>query len=107
MDFKTRCRYLHDIGCLACRKFGYCQPPDIHHLLSGHVKRGNQFTISLCPYHHRGVWNDRFANLRYACTLLGPSLALEPNRFREVFGSDEELLKEANQLIAMHKRRKV
>jgi hypothetical protein len=70
---------------------GYVQPPDIHHQLSGGRRKADAATIPLCPYHHRGVWNDRFTHLRLASTLLGPSLALEPKRFREQFGTDEEL----------------
>lgn len=92
---------LQGIGCLACRQMGYLQPSDMHHLLSGTHRIGDRHTIPLCPYHHRGFWNDRFKSLRLAKTLLGPSLALEPRRFHEVFGSDEELLAKANELICV------
>jgi len=37
--------------------------------------------------------------------LLGPSLAHASKRFREVFGTDEELLFEANRLITEHQQR--
>jgi hypothetical protein len=102
----NRWQQLQEIGCLACRKMGFfAQPSDCHHLLSGHKRRGDEFTIPLCPWHHRGVWNDRFQNQKMAGALLGPSLAHESKRFREMFGSDEELLFEANRLIAEHQQR--
>lgn len=89
---------IREIGCLACRKKGYRSAPDVHHLnLGGHAgqkRRGDEFSIGLCPYHHRGV--APFANAR---AVLGPSLALEPRRFREVFGSDDALLAWQNRLI--------
>ena len=89
----NRWQALQQVGCIACRILGYPeQPCDIHHTLSGHVRRGDQFTVGLCPYHHRGVWNDRFQSLKNAQSLCGPSLALEPNEFRARFGSDEALL---------------
>jgi len=91
------------LGCICCRHFGYFQPPEIHHLnLDGHAgqkRLGHQFTIPLDSYHHRGQWAGRFHSLQFAQTLLGPSLALEPRRFREVFGTDEQLLARVNALI--------
>lgn len=97
---------LQSIGCLACRRYGFHnQPSDCHHLLSGHKRRGDEFTIPLCPWHHRGVWNDRFQHQKMAEALLGPSLAHASKRFREVFGTDEELLFEANRLIAEYQQR--
>jgi hypothetical protein len=93
---------LQAIGCLACRIMGHAggQPSDCHHLLSGNKRRGDRFTIPLCPYHHRGVWHDRFGSLRAAEALLGPSLALQSKRFREAFGSDDALLSMANGLMS-------
>jgi Recombination enhancement, RecA-dependent nuclease len=88
---------LQQYGCLACRQLGYIQPADLHHLLSGGKRRGDQVTVPLCEFHHRGVWNTRFTSLKLAHTLCGPSLALEPKAFRERFGTDEKLLAEANE----------
>jgi hypothetical protein len=100
MNREQRYTALQRIGCLACRELGYVQPADMHHLLSGTHRRGDKATIPLCPFHHRGVWNDRFHSLKFAKTLLGPSLALEPKAFRERFGDDAALLAKANALIA-------
>lgn len=101
-----RWHHLQAIGCLACRQRGYYEEPsDCHHLLSGHVRRGDEFTIPLCPWHHRGVWNNRFQNRKLAEVLLGPSLALDSTRFRDAFGSDDDLLAMANALIEERENR--
>ena len=90
---------LQRLGCIACRRLGYVQPADMHHILEGTKRLGNQATIPSCEYHHRGVWSGRFRSLRLAKSLLGPSLALEPKRFRERFGEDSALLAEVTELI--------
>jgi len=92
---QIRYRRLQELGCIACRMRGKYSLPDIHHLnLGGHAgqrRRGWEFTIPLCPPHHRGVmWREED---------YGPSLAIEPRRFREVFGTDDELLEKVNLLL--------
>jgi hypothetical protein len=84
---------LQSLGCVACLHNGNYSEPDIHHLLSGGRRRGHQFTIPLCPAHHRGVAHDP--------ELHGPSLALSPKSFRQAFGTDEELLERTNDLIGV------
>ena len=96
---KGRYDKLQKIGCLACRHYGYIQAADMHHLLAGNKRRGNEATIPLCEYHHRNVWHTRFKTKKLAQTLLGPSLAESSKAFHERFGSDEELLAEADRLI--------
>ena len=88
----ARFQRLQDLGCIACRirALGY-SAPDMHHLLSGGRRRGHLETIPLCPAHHRGVG--------HVPELHGPSLALAPRRFRQEFGSDEELLRMTNELL--------
>lgn len=99
-----RFRQLQELGCLACRQLGYIQPCDIHHLLVGHAKRiGDGATIGLCEWHHRSVWQTRFTSKVHAQALAGPSLADEPNRFRERFGTDEQMLAYANEHVT-HRR---
>jgi hypothetical protein len=94
---------IRGIGCLACRLRGWFNLPDVHHLnLAGHAgqrRLGDEQTIGLCPYHHRGV---PLAPLNEAqCRrILGPSLHAEPVEFRQAFGSDEHLLAWQNELIA-------
>ena len=86
------------IGCVACRKEGYGpHDADVHHLLSGGHRRGHRFTVPLCPWHHRGF---TYHGSRQDMTdEYGPSLAHQPRRFRERYGSDDELLAYTDQLI--------
>lgn len=94
---------IKDIGCLVARRQGHgFVPCDVHHLnfggKHGGRRRGDEFTIGLNPYTHRGVPFNGWS-LDQCRKLFGPSYAREPRRFREVFGSDDELLAEQNQLI--------
>lgn len=98
MTRDERFRRLQELGCIACRKMRKFSAPDIHHLnLGGHAgqkRRGDAFTIPLCPAHHRGVfWREEDH---------GPSLAIHPGRFRREFGSDDELLAEVNALLGVN-----
>lgn len=100
-DRQRRFRLIQEIGCLPCHMRGWYAAPDIHHLNlgahAGQKRLGDDSTIGLCPYHHRGVTP---LPLGQAYRSLGPSLARNPNEFREVFGSDEMLLAKQNELIA-------
>jgi hypothetical protein len=91
-DKERRFRRIREIGCLACQVYGEWSPPEVHHLnlggLAGHKRRGDEFTIGLCRYHHRGVGSG-----------YGPSLSVSPLAFRVIFGKDDELLAEQNRLI--------
>lgn len=72
------------IGCVACWMLGWPETPyDVHHQLEGGKRMGHFWTVPLCPAHHRGV--EFNAGLHLA------SLALSPNTFREIFGSDADL----------------
>jgi hypothetical protein len=77
-------RFRH-IGCIACliegdkrgmrrRNTSY----DIHHLneggKAGQKRRGDAFTIPLCPWHHRGVTEWLWTAKKMA-EWMGPSLA--------------------------------
>lgn len=95
---KARFRAFQDIGCVACRKLGRFSHADVHHLLSGGRRRGHRFTIPLCPWHHRGE-EAVYVPVREMEKLSGPSLARTPRKFRERFGTDEELLKYTDALI--------
>ncbi len=96
---------LKEIGCLPCSLWGYFSWAEVHHLLSGNVRRGHQYTVPLCPWHHQGKV-DAGGSIRRMATLLGPSLALESKRFHEIFGSDGELLEKTNARITKLRRLK-
>lgn len=85
------------LGCIACRMLRVNgRSAEIHHLLSGNKRRGHEYTIPLCGYHHRGVTNLSKAQ---ALDAYGPSLADGSKPFHERFGSDEFLLDKTNELL--------
>jgi Recombination enhancement, RecA-dependent nuclease len=98
-----RFQRIREIGCLASRKRGWYVVPDVHHLNlgqhAGQKRRGDEFTIGLSIWHHRGIPIEGMSE-KECRRVLGPSMKHEPVKFREVFGSDDELLAEENKLIA-------
>lgn len=102
----TRLDTIKEIGCIACYALGFgrmdCHE---HHLLvggkHGQPRRGHDFTIGLCPWHHVG---EPMGGLSHsACAdRYGPSYAREPRRFRQEIGSDDYLLDLQNTLIKQH-----
>ena len=83
------------VGCVACRLDGFLNRCiQVHHLniggKAGQKRRGHDFTIPLCPWHHQGQDTG---------ICLGPSLALESRKFRERYGSDDDLLAMTNSLL--------
>lgn len=88
---------IREIGCIACRMDGRGYVPcEKNHLLTtgrhGNGKRrGERYTIGLCPYHHRGIGNPAVFG--------SPSLAREPRAFRARYGEDGPLLAFQNRLI--------
>lgn len=93
---QKRFNAIQNIGCLACRKMGYYEvPAEIHHLLNGY-RRGHDYSLGLCEWHHRGITQ---MDKGQAYQLLGPSLAVNKKEFEMRFGTDDELLSEQNGLI--------
>ncbi len=88
-------------GCILCLLVtGKTRPPDVHHLTSGSRRKGHQYTIGACEYHHRGLIPDGH-NRQSASGLMGPSFVHGRRGFAEFFGSDDLLLKIQN-LILKH-----
>jgi hypothetical protein len=80
------------IGCVACWMLGHPETPyDVHHQLDGGKRMGHFSTVPLCPAHHRGV--DFSPALHLA------SIARGQRTFREIFGSDGELLALTDRLL--------
>ena len=94
----ARFRAMQKLGCIACRQRGVFSQPDIHHLLSGGRRRGNRYTIPLCPLHHRGQPPEG-VTVAEANRYYGPSLARAPKSFRAEFGDDETLLATVDRLL--------
>lgn len=99
----ARFEAIKSLGCLACRKLGlamFCGPIECHHLLSGGKRRGHMDSVPLGRWHHRGIpWQT--LNSRQMTEAFGPSLAKGSKPFHAMFGSDDELLAETNQLIGV------
>lgn len=102
---------LREIGCLCClanlAKFLAVtgMAVEIHHLnAGGHAgqkRRGDEFTVPLCSWHHRGVILPARGMTRLTMIQrFGPSLAGGSKPFRRIYGDDEFLLRRANELLA-------
>lgn len=89
---RLRWSYFAEVGCVVCRVYlRVIAPPQTHHLLSGNRRRGHRYTIPLCPAHHQGI--------HYVPAIHRASVAVDQRAFRELFGSDDELLVMSDRLI--------
>jgi hypothetical protein len=98
---KRRMESLHKTGCRACWK---CDAStghvlEVHHLTDCGRRRGHDFTISLCAYHHRGVPIEGWTRKDME-KIWGPSVAGGSRPFKERFGADDELLAIQNDLLS-------
>jgi len=101
---EARFAKLHALGCICCAmnedigRERVCDYAEIHHLNGGghhgQKRRGDEYTIPLGPWHHRGIGNAADLTKRG-----GPSWAKGSKPFREVYGTDAELLALVNELI--------
>lgn len=91
---------IRECGCIACDMRGLSRFAEVHHLTiggrHGQKRRGHDFTVGLCPWHHRG--DNSFHDLNPEA-IYGPSYALRPKAFRDTFGQDDHLLAYQNTLI--------
>jgi hypothetical protein len=95
---------LYKLGCICCAmnedigRERVCDYAEIHHLNGGghhgQKRRGDEYTIPLGPWHHRGIGNAADLTKRG-----GPSWAKGSKPFRKVYGTDAELLALVNELI--------
>lgn len=89
---------LRQIGCVCCLLDGRPEtPPDIHHLVEGRKRLGDEATLGLCSWHHRGVPLD--VSAKETEKILGPSLAISKRKFVERYGTERELLEFVNEAI--------
>lgn len=99
-----RFRRLKEMGCIACFLSGAPnRPAEIHHLnldgKAGQKRRGDEYTIPLCRWHHQGDELIGNATPIGMAILLGPSLKLESRKFRAKYGRDDALLAKVDDLI--------
>lgn len=84
------------LRCLACEIEDVSQPnkTEAHHLNegghAGQKRRGDEFQIPLCQWHHRGV-APRGMNREVMTHLYGPSLAHDSKQFHFSYGRDDDL----------------
>lgn len=88
---------IHALPCVAC-VIERCKQPnrtEEHHLnldgKAGQVRRGDEYSIPLCGWHHRGEAPREYTKT-HAGLIFGPSLALSSRLFRQHYGSDDSLL---------------
>lgn len=97
---------IQEIGCIACLMRSMKRAAEVHHLTvggrHGQKRRGHDFTIGLCSWHHRGV--NAYGNQNLGESTYGPSYALRPRLFREVFGNDDFLLGYQDELIEQQRK---
>lgn len=115
---EIRFKAILQIGCLCCwlnlQTANFLQtnlPVQIHHLnaggLHGNERRGHEFTIGLCWWHHMGSFNGLPAPSGYRgliwmqlkADIHGPSWAQGSKTFHAFYPSDAELLKIQNELV--------
>jgi hypothetical protein len=100
---------LREIGCIACLIAGREEqggPTEIHHLVdkgSRKASGGNQSTIPLCRWCHRGE-PIIAKGARYMRERFGPSMFLESRAFAQLYGSQRYLLSRVNDMLSSGKR---
>lgn len=89
MTPKQRLHKIKHIGCIVCELFLGIDdsPSDIHHLTDARGRLGDEYTIPLCPEHHRiGKYSVAVCHGR--------------KKFTDAYMSELELLKIVNQKIS-------
>lgn len=98
----ARSLLVKSLPCLAC-EIQQCSQPngtEEHHLLSGGKRRGDDYSIPLCKWHHRSETRWGHSTL-YMTNKYGPSLAKGSKPFHERYGTDEELLAITNENLGV------
>lgn len=92
------------LACICCAMDDVSQvtPTEEHHLnkfgLMGKQRRGNEYSIPLCAWHHRGIVAEG-KNSGWMLYKFGPSFALNKRLFRTTYGTDDELLAKTDQFL--------
>lgn len=83
--FQDRVRAL---GCIVCHGQGVDSPCDLHHLLRGSRRIGEDSVIGLCPMHHRSGLNTEEFVSRHPWR----------REFEARYGTEDELLQKTREL---------
>lgn len=100
---KTRLQLLHDMPCLCCESMRVPQPfrTEAHHIVRQSYRShggGDQATVPLCSFHHRGLCEDGMTGTQMEAKY-GPSMFTNKRKFQIVFGTELELLEQTNKLL--------
>jgi Recombination enhancement, RecA-dependent nuclease len=77
-----------DLGCIVCKGEGIDSPCEIHHILSGSRRLGEDYVLGLCQIHHRGLINTPEAVSRHPWR----------REFEARYGTEMELLEKTREL---------
>lgn len=77
-----------DLGCIVCKGEGVDSPAEIHHILSGSRRLGEDYVLGLCQIHHRGQINTVQAVSRHPWR----------REFEARYGTEMELLEKTREL---------
>lgn len=99
---------LQMVGCIACRLEGLAddaspESADIHHITMGGRRLGHDYTIPLCPWHHRGVGVTGLPDSVLEA-VKGPSLARSKRAFVARYGTELCLLEHVNRHLERLRR---
>lgn len=110
-DRTARFEALRALGCICCllnlervavRLFATGMPCELHHQnkggYAGQERIGDEATVPLCRWHHRGVLKPGFTVERMAA-VYGHSLQRASKKFRAFYGLDADLLARVNERI--------
>ena len=107
MNLDQRDFAIRDLGCTACSMYGvgYRVMCEKHHLNEGdqpgRKRRGEQFTVGLCQWHHVGKCHCTGAVTDCpSCRLKhGPSWRHHKREFLDTYGDGDQLLEVQNARI--------
>ena len=100
MSSNTRFDRFREIGCICCRRLGHKNNRvEVHHLVEGKRRLGDDHTIPLCAYHHRGT-RPIGLHIENAETIFKKSRHGHGRRaFEECWGPEKDLLTFTNELL--------
>ena len=109
-EHRERFAAMEELGCLISRVF-FCRPETpgtVHHLVEGGRRIGHHATIYLAPWYHLGQPPQvkrggvvRQLTVEEATHTYGPSLYHDRRAFERRFGTEQQLLADQDELIAM------
>ena len=68
-------------------------------MTAGFKRDGHDYTIPLCPYHHRGIIPMPYTKKDMEDAGLGPPGPPDARSWKDFHGSDRELLKQVSELL--------